>query len=298
VITVSIINHENREAVLASLAVLGAGEELQTIVVDNVSQDGSVAAIRAAFPDVEVIERERRAGYGANHNVALRAAEGRHVLLLNDDAQVQPGAIDALARHLDAHPEVAVAAPTVRAPDGTIEPTLWPRPSLRDDVDALLGRSRAGREIGWATGCALLVRREPVLALGGFDEAFFMYSEEVDLCTRLVDAGHAIAHVPEAVVVHEGQASTGADSPERAVEMARARRRYWDKHYRPAERLAARLVLAAMFAGLALAAAVKRRPARGPLLQAAVCLHGSRQPGLRERAEAFNEKRDLSGETG
>ena len=298
-VTVSIVNHENREAVLEALGVLAADEgresSVEVIVVDNVSQDGSVDAIRAAFPDVRVIARTDRAGYGANHNVALREARGRHVLLLNDDAHVRPGAIDALRRQLDERDDVAVAAPTVRTPAGALEQTLWPRPSLRADVTgaARLGRVRAippgsAEPIGWAMGCALMVRRDAVMALGGFDEGYFMYSEEIDLCTRLVDAGQRIAHVPEAVVEHEGQVSTGIESPERAVEMARSRRRYWRVHYGRAARVAAQAVVAAQFVAMALAAALRRRPARPLLLQAAESIRDGGRPGLRERAEAFN----------
>src|SRR5918998_3388620 len=171
-VTVSIVNHESRESVLASLAALEAdtvrAATLQVIVVDNVSRDGSAAAIREAFPAVEVIEREERAGYGANHNLALARAEGRHVLFLNDDAQVRPGAIDALAGYLDAHPEVAVAAPTLVHADGSPQVSLWPTPTPRADVLAALrlGRGKPaalrGREpqpVGWAMGCALLARR-------------------------------------------------------------------------------------------------------------------------------------------
>ena len=301
-VTVSIVNHENRDAVLEALRALAADEgreaALEVIVVDNVSQDGSVDAIRAAFPDVKVIARGRRAGYGANHNLALREAAGRHVLLLNDDTDVQPGAIDALCRHLDDHADVAVAAPTVRSADGALEPTLWPRPSLRVDLlgSALFGLVRpippgSAEPIGWAMGCALMVRRDALVAAGGFDEGYFMYSEEIDLCTRLVDAGHRIAHVPEAVVVHEGQVSTGIESPERAVEMARSRRRYWQQHYRPAARLAAQAAVAVQFAALALAAALRRRPARALLLQAAESIGTTGRPGLRERAAAFNRAR-------
>jgi GT2 family glycosyltransferase len=298
-VTVSIVNHESRDAVLETLAALTADDRhaasVQVIVVDNASQDGSAAAIRAAFPDVEVVARADRAGYGANHNVALGRARGRHVLLLNDDARVRPGAIDALCRHLDEHPGVAVAAPTVQTAAGAPEPTLWPRPSLRADVlGALrLGRARpvgpdSAQPIGWAMGCALMVRRDAVAALGGFDEGFFMYSEEIDLCTRLADAGHGIEHVPGAIVVHEGQASTGIESPERAVEMARSRRRYWRRHYSPAARLAAQAVVAAQFVAMALAAVARRRSPRPLLLQAAGCFRDPTRPGLRERAEAFN----------
>jgi GT2 family glycosyltransferase len=298
-VTVSIVNHESREAVLESLRCLFAdgahAAALQVIVVDNVSQDGSADAIRAAYPAVEVIERAERAGYGANHNVALARAEGRHVLFLNDDAQVQPGAVDALVAYLDEHPDVAAAAPTVVHPDGSPQVTLWPTPTVgRDVVAALrLGRGRPARldgqhpqPVGWALGCALLVRGDAARAAGGFDEGYFMYSEEVDLLVRL----GATHWVPEARVVHQGQATTG-DSPERAVEMARSRRRYQTRHYSPAGRGVARAAVCVQFALLALAARLRGRPARPFWLQAVGAWREPGAPGLRERAAAFNRER-------
>jgi N-acetylglucosaminyl-diphospho-decaprenol L-rhamnosyltransferase len=298
-VTVSIVNHESRESVLASLGALAADAEraatLQVIVVDNVSQDGSAAAIREAFPDVEVLERSERAGYGANHNLALARAEGRYVLFLNDDAQVRPGAIDAMAGYLDAHPEVAVAAPTLVHADGSPQVSLWPTPTPRVDVLAALrlGRGRPamldGRRpqpVGWAMGCALLARRDAVRAAGGFDEGYFMYSEEVDLLVRL----GATHWVPEAEVVHEGQASTG-DSPERAIEMARSRRRYQGRHYSRRGRAVARAAVSVQFALLALAARLRGRAWRPFWLQAAGAWGEPGGPGLRERAEAFNAGR-------
>jgi N-acetylglucosaminyl-diphospho-decaprenol L-rhamnosyltransferase len=302
-VTVSIVNHESRETVLAALAALQADAarraRLEVIVVDNVSQDGSPAAVRERFPGVEVLERETRAGYGANHNLALARAEGRHVLFLNDDAQVRPGAIDALVAHLDAEPAVAVAAPRLLDGAGHPYPSLWPTPTALADLRSALrlGRPRplpvegsAPRPIGWAMGCALLVRRDAARAVGGFDERFFMYSEEVDLCVRLAHAGHATHAVPGAVVVHEGQASTG-DSPERAIEMARSRRLYQQRHYRPAARLLARAAVSAQFAALAAGARVRGRPARTFWLQAVGAWREPGGPGLRERAEAFNRAR-------
>ena len=299
-VTVSIVNHESRDDVLGALRALSddatRGRSLQVIVVDNASRDGSVEAFEAASAGVEVIARRTRAGYGANHNLALAQAEGAYVLFLNDDAVVRPGAIDAMAAYLDAHPEVAVAAPTLVRSDGTRQVSLWPTPTARADVLAALrlGRGRPAaldgerpQPVGWAMGCALLVRRDAARAAGGFDEGYFMYSEEVDLCVRLAAAGGATHWVPEAEVVHDGQGTTG-DSPERAVEMARSRRRYQRRHYSPAGRLAARAGICAQFAALALAALLRRRPARPFALQAVGAWREPGPPGLRERAEAFN----------
>lgn len=296
-VTVSIVNHENRDAVLASVEAILADttrrSSLEVVVVDNASQDGSVAALRALVPEVRVIARQDRAGYGANHNRAVAESTGRHVLLLNDDARVRPGAVDTLVEALDAAPAAALACPAVLTPGGDREPTLWPRPSLRLD---LLGALRPGRPpaavegagIGWATGCALMIRRSAFVEVGGFDERFFMYSEEVDLATRLADAGRQLVSVPAAVVVHQGQVSTGLGSPARAVEMARSRRRYWDKHYGPIARRAARVVVGLQFTSLAVAAVLRRRAAAPLWLQAAGAFHDPPRAGLRERAESFN----------
>ena len=170
------------------------------------------------------------------------------MLFLNDDAVVRPGAIDALAAYLDGHPDVAVAAPTLVRSDGARQVSCGRRRRARGRrAGGAAARARpacrARRErpqpVGWAMGCALLVRRDGARAAGGFDEGYFMYSEEVDLCVRLAAAGGATHWVPEAEVVHDGQGTTG-DSPERAVEMARSRRRYQRRHYSPRGRLAAR----------------------------------------------------------
>jgi N-acetylglucosaminyl-diphospho-decaprenol L-rhamnosyltransferase len=300
-VTVSIVNHESRDDVLASLRALeadtGRRARVQVIVVDNVSGDGSAEAIRVAFPHVQVLERDTRAGYGANHNLALAQAGGRYVLFLNNDARVRPGAIDALVAHLDAEPRVAVAAPRLVDEAGRTQPSLWPTPSAaRDLLSALrLGRPRPVRvsgpaPVGWAMGCALLVRRDAARAAGGFDEGYFMYSEEVDLCVRLAQAGGPTHAVPAAEVVHDGQSTTG-DSPERAIEMSRSRRRYQERHYGPIGRVLARAAMSLQFALLALGARVLGRPARAFWLQAIGSWREPGGPGLRERAEAFNRGR-------
>jgi N-acetylglucosaminyl-diphospho-decaprenol L-rhamnosyltransferase len=302
-VTVSIVNHESRDSVLASLRAIAADADrrarLQVLVVDNVSGDGSVAAVRSAFPGVEVIERGTRAGYGANHNLALARAEGRYVLFLNDDARVQPGAIDALVAHLDAVPGAAVAAPRLVDDLGRTQPSLFPVPSAAGDLltAVRLGRVRAvqyagevPRAVGWAMGCALLVRRDAARAVGGFDEGYFMYAEETDLCVRLARAGGATHVVPAAAVIHEGQATTG-DSPERAIEMSRSRRRYQRRHYGPVGRVVGAAAISLQFALLALAARLSGRPARAFWLQAIGSWREPGGPGLRERAEAFNRGR-------
>jgi GT2 family glycosyltransferase len=270
---------------------------VQTIVVDNASQDGSVAAIRAAFPSVEVVERAERHGFGANHNAALARAEGRHVLLLNADAHPEPGALDALAAHLDAHPAVGVAGPRILHPDGQQQPSAWPFPTVSGLVaDALsLGRrdtaqstGLASRRVGWVLGAAVMGPRRALLDVGGFDERFFMYQEDVDLCRRLADAGHESHYVPAAVVVHEGQGSTRELADARAVEMSRSRVRYLREHHGRFGGALARAALAGQFAAYAASAGLRGRPAHAHWLQARGALFPAQQPGLREHADEWN----------
>jgi len=232
-VTVSIVNHGNRDAVLRGLEALGGDRtrqvRIEVTVVDNASDDGSAAAIRAAHPDVRVVANTARLGFGANHNRAAALARGRHLLLLNDDTVVPAGTIDELSRYLDTHPTVGVAGPRVVDRAGTTRGSAWALPSpLIDLLGALTlqrlppphSRGVRPRRVGWAMGCCLMVRGAAFRAAGGFDEGFYMYSEEIDLSARLAAAGWETHWLPSVSVVHAGQASTGEASPERAVEMA------------------------------------------------------------------------------
>jgi hypothetical protein len=302
-VTVSIVNHGNRAAVLRGLRALrddtSRTARIEVVVVDNASEDGSAAAIRAEHPEADLIENRFRAGFGANHDRAAARAAGRHLLLLNDDTVVLPGAIDGLVDHLDHHPSAGIVAPRVVDAAGRPRDSAWALPSARVDLLGALTlqrrprpQSRGGgpRAVGWAMGCCLLVRADAFRAVGGFDEGFYMYSEEIDLCARLAARGLETHWLPSVAVVHEGQASTGESSPERAVEMARSRRRYWRLHLPRAAVLPVRLAVTAEFLVLAGAAAATGRPWRSFVRQARGCWTDAGRPGLRERAWAWNAR--------
>jgi GT2 family glycosyltransferase len=306
-VTVSIVNHENRDGVLASLHGLEADTHrratVQLIVVDNASEDGSASAIRSAFPTVEVVQQRRRCGFGANHNAALRRAAGRHVLLLNDDTVVRSGAIDVLTDYLDGHPEVALAAPRIVNRAGDTQASAWKPPAPAGDAVAAitLGRrpkplssGRAPRRVGWAMGCALLARRASMLEVGGFDESYFMYSEEIDLARRLADLRLETHWVPGATVVHDGQVSTGGHaSSARALEMSRSRRLYWRKNYSRRGRLLAQVSASAEFLMLGVASVVRGETGRPFWIQARGSWTDSSLPGLREQADEWNARAEL-----
>lgn len=308
-LAVAIVAHGNRELALQALASLtGPGAPTRSCTVhllDNASEDGTVEAVRAAFPAVDVVAQPFRDGFGANHNRLLARADADYHLVLNDDALLEPGALDRLARQLDEHPEAAVAAPRVTYPDGRAQATAFRFPAPAACLRSLATLGQLGVEqsvagewgaVDWASGCALLLRRTALEETGPFDPGFYMFSEETDLQRRLADRGWRTQLVPGAVVRHHVRASSGADPAPRIVEFWRSRRRYWAKHHPRTGGDAARLALGGQYAALA---GLARLP--GPLRRLAPglpaaeldlhvrnALHGPTGPGLRERADAWN----------
>jgi N-acetylglucosaminyl-diphospho-decaprenol L-rhamnosyltransferase len=217
----------------------------ETVVVDNGSSDGTVAFVRERFPEVRVVEQENR-GLAAGWNAGIAQTSGRYVLLLNSDAWLHEGALDALVAFADAHPRAAVVAPRLRNPDGTLQrsvrgfPTLWRLATeylfLRKLAPGsrLLNAFYAGgfahdepREAEFLMGAAWLVRREAIDDVGPADEDFFLFSEEVDWAYRFRQAGWSSWFVPAAEATHVYGASHGGRL---FVEQQRGHLRFLRKH--------------------------------------------------------------------
>jgi N-acetylglucosaminyl-diphospho-decaprenol L-rhamnosyltransferase len=234
----------------------------ETIVVDHGSSDGTVELVERRFPEATILRRENR-GYGAGLNAGLAAASGDFFLLLNSDAWAHEEAVDRLAAFAEAHPRAALVGPRARNPDGSLQrtvrgfPTLWRLTTEYFFLRKLAPRSRllnafyAGGfahdqalPADWVMGFAMLVRREAVEQLGGFDEDFFMFSEETDFCRRCWDAGWEVWFTPDAEFTHVGAATHGGRM---FGENVRAHLRFLAKHRgeRYAER-ARRLLRAAL----------------------------------------------------
>ncbi len=232
------------------ISIFAAGPTgLEVIVVDNASTDGSPDMIRAEFPRVTLIANRDNRGFPAANNQGLAAARGRFVMTLNPDTEIVGEALARLIAYLDAHPGVGALGPQLLNPDDSIQssrrrfPTFatalfestWlqgraPRGVLRhyyvDDVAA-----EVEQEVDWVTGACIVVRREALDAVGGFDESFFMYSEELDWCRRIKSAGWKIVYLPGAQVMHHAGKSSEQAVAARHIHFQTSKVRYFRKYH-------------------------------------------------------------------
>ena len=220
----------------------------EVFVVDNASADGSADAVEQRFPDVRVVRSVTNVGFGPANNQAIAAARGRQILLLNSDAFVHANAISRMSACLDAHPDVGVVGPKLLNADGTLQPSVWPFPSpCRRWIEAI-GLSRlfatswslrdwrrwshdVAANVPWAIGACLMIRRDAIDAVGGFDESFFLYGEETDLQRRIADAGWRVRFLPAAIATHIAGGSGGAQSARVFTEFNRGGERFVRKHH-------------------------------------------------------------------
>ena len=303
-----VVNTEQRELLVHCLDAIAAERErlpfdTEVLVLDNASHDGSAGAARRHPTVTEVIALRQRRGKGENDTALLQRARGRFALLLNEDSELRPGAVAALHAALEEHPRAAAAGARLLRPDGALQPSAWRFPSpLTALVGAVFLHRRftvqstgvRTREVDWAQSAALLVRVEAARTIGYFDPAFFVYSDEVDFCKRLRDAGWATLYVPAAVAVHHEQLSTGAVPERRIVELSRNRDRYMRKHHSPAAAAVVRALTAWAYALRSLAAVVL--PGHSPKRywrHVTATLRPDRGEGLREAAIEHNRGRRL-----
>jgi N-acetylglucosaminyl-diphospho-decaprenol L-rhamnosyltransferase len=232
IVSAIVVSFNTRQMTLDCLRSLQTdltGIASEIIVVDNASTDASAAAIHEMCPDVKLIENAANRGFGAANNQAMRVAEGEFFLLLNSDAFPKPGAIAALLSFMQDHPQAGVVGPHLLHADGTTQRSCFRFPSPgRAWLENLWISSILPHDWAWGDwrrwphdqeqtvefviGACMLVRRQAFEQTGGFDEDFFMYSEEADWQKRIHDAGWRILFTPAAQVVHLGGAS-GASQP-------------------------------------------------------------------------------------
>jgi N-acetylglucosaminyl-diphospho-decaprenol L-rhamnosyltransferase len=261
-------------------------------VLDNASEDGSVEAVMARRSGIRLLALDRRCGKAANDSTLLQAARGEFCLLLNEDTELQPGAVEELLGALDEDAGAAVAGARLLRPDGSLQQCAWRLPGVGTALAGALflhklvtvqSRGSRTRRVGWTQSSAMLVRRSAAEDVRWLDPAFFVYSDETDLCKRLRDAGWRILWVPAARAIHHDQlASDGPGAERRIVEFQRGRDRYMRKHH---SRTAAAFVRVLSAWSYLARAMVSKRHAGRYLLHARQALRPWRGEGLRETAE-------------
>ncbi len=271
-VTVVIVNFNSGQATRACLA--SAAADLgacswDAVVVDNASGDAASAAFHD-LPNTRVIRNETNRGFGVAVNQAAQIVASPLVWLLNPDCLVEPGAFEALRRVLDAHPECAVVAPQLLNADGTVQASARGEPTaltglfgrntwltryfpaarvVRRNLPArdLVAANVESAPVDWVMGAAMLIRRSAFEAIGGFDERFFLYWEDADLCHRLRVNGFSVRYAPRARVVHSGGASARADAALAIHAFHRSAYIYYAAHVVPSRwnplRLFARMAL-------------------------------------------------------
>jgi N-acetylglucosaminyl-diphospho-decaprenol L-rhamnosyltransferase len=272
-VSIVIVNWNGGELLARCLDSLRPRGELaaEVIVIDNASSDGSAALGTWPGGEIQLILNGENVGFARACNQGIRRGGGRYVLLLNPDARLVAGALEALVAFMDAHPEAGAAGPTLLNPDGSLQPSGGQLPGLRRllAIHPLLVRALRvpddrlrRRDFGHvaaveeASGACLIVRRAAVDAVGLLDERFFLYYEDVDWCRRLGEHGWKIYYVPQARVVHHWRSKT-APRPDGPVHHHRSQLWYVRKHFGPGAWLSLRALSLAVYGGLLVAAAAR-----------------------------------------
>jgi hypothetical protein len=253
-IGVVVVSFNTRDLLRDCLASVLAQGPAETVVVDNGSTDGSAEEVGGGFPDVRLISCPENPGFGGAANRGIAACRTPFVLLLNADTRLEPGALAALVRALEGHPRAGVVGPRLLDPDGRPQSSWFPDPTplhllalntylnrlvrvapvLRRRFRPVWARRVPAGPVPWIKGAALAFRRAAFEQVKGFDEGFFLYAEDIDLCFRLRQAGWEVRCAPEARVVHIEGASTRQARSASTARFFDSLARFYQLHYPPA----------------------------------------------------------------
>lgn len=205
-------------------------DALEILVIDNHSSDESIAFIRAHVggePAVRIIETAGNLGYGRGNNLASRSAKGEYLLILNPDNTMPADALERMLGYLRSHPDTGIVGPALVHGDGTVRPSARPLPSIGDLIRKRLfpdawqaafdevrrkTESEEAVEVGWMVGACLLMRTDLFRSLGGFDERFFLFFEDIDLCRRVAARGKKVMYLPQIRVADRKERLSGASA--------------------------------------------------------------------------------------
>lgn len=252
-VSIIIVNWNTRDLLQKCLQHLESTIEkvdYETIVVDNDSADGSQALVRETFPAVRLIENTENVGFARANNQGLAISQGRYVLLLNSDAFVQANTIDMMVEFMDDHPEAGMSACKLLYEDGNLQPSCYAFPTLTTEfytavqLDKLFPHSQTFgkflmtywdfdevRAVDAVMGAFMLVRRQVLDQVGGMDESYFMYSEEIDWCYRIKKQGWQIIYNPAVQTIHVWGGSSQRVRGEMLIQLYRSKVAFFRKNY-------------------------------------------------------------------
>ena len=308
-LTIAIISYNTRDLLLAclqSIQDMTKDVEYELIVIDNASSDGSAAAVRAQFPQARVIANQDNGGYAKACNQAVNIGRGQYVLFLNSDTVMRTCTLSRMVACLDTQPDIGAVSCLQCNEAGRVLQSCFPFPSVRDHlrysawVPTIIKRvigggfeldSTVSQDVDWANGACLMVRRSLLQQLGGLDEAFFMYFEDVDLCRRLRQYGCRVRHLAEAEIIHFIGCSSGRDRERLQLVWEFSRICYIEKHFSPIKRWIMKGWIAGG-AGWRLAQSMWCAPAAQRRMRAQSCLTTIRRlwsgPQLIEQVRAYS----------
>ena len=253
-ISLVIVNYNVKEFLsnlLISVDKASAGLNLEIFVVDNNSSDGSIPYLKQRFPGVHYIENRENLGFGKANNQAIERAKGKYTLLINPDTLIEEDTLRVLFAHMESHLQTGACGCKILNPDGSFAdesrrtvPTPWTALGKVLGLSNLFPKSKffAGYYMNWLdentpssvpviSGSFMFFRTDVLIELGGFDEQFFMYGEDVDLCYRLTQSGRNIDYVPQTSIIHYKGESTKKDNIDYIIIFNKAMYQFFEKHY-------------------------------------------------------------------
>ena len=235
---------------LDSLTSQSSRLSVEIIVVDNGSTDGTPEAIRTEFPDVTLIENHANLGFARANNIGMESSRGKYICLVNSDVVIPVGCLEKMVEYMESHPKIGVLGPKMVSPDGGVGASVMRLPTVWNTLCCALGMHTifpgskflggflmdaypydSIEEVEILTGWFWLIPRTALNIVGGLDERFFMYGEDIDWCHRFRDAGWQVIFYPDASALHYGAASSGEAPSRFYVEMRRANLQYFRKHH-------------------------------------------------------------------
>jgi GT2 family glycosyltransferase len=252
-ISVIIVNWNTKELLLECIKSIENNinnSKIEIIVIDNASNDGSVQALNEYFPDVKLIQNVENLGFARANNIGIKASVGHYICLVNSDVTILPGCFKELIQYMEENPSVGIIGPRILWPDLTLQDSCRKFPGLWNNFCESLYLNRlfqksdffcgehmmffdhaSIKKVDGLVGAFLMVRKTALEEVGLFDEQYFIYSEETDLCKRFWKLGWEIVFFPDAQIIHYGRASSSKDPMRFSLAQYDSKVKYWKKHH-------------------------------------------------------------------